>query len=98
MVTKTAQSTLKVFGPGAQEQQAEEKAQEQAQAKKSLATKQPSKRLHKVFMLTPEQAEQLDDYCYHRKTTIQATVLEGLDLVYRSKGLAPLKEEIPSKK
>lgn len=94
---KKPAASLVGFGPTVQEQEAKAKEQEQQQAKKSKA-KPARNRLHKVFMLTEEQADQLDSYCFHKKTTIQATVLEGLDLVFRSKGLPPLKEEILPKK
>ena len=60
---------------------------------KEVAAKKPRDRRHKVFMMTPEQADQLDSYCFHGKTTIQATILEALDMLYRSKGLPGLKEE-----
>lgn len=45
----------------------------------------------KVFILTPEQEEQLDAYCFHAKTTIQAVVIEGINSVLRAKGLPELK-------
>jgi hypothetical protein len=67
--------------------------QERLTKEKEAAAKKPRDRRHKVFMMTPEQADQLDSYCFHGKTTIQATILEALDMLYRSKGLPGLKEE-----
>lgn len=97
-------ATLVGFGPEAQEQEALAKAEasklahEAAKREREERHKQVKKstrnRVHKVFMMTPEQADQLDSYCFHGKTTIQATVLEAIDMLYRSKGLPPMKEEI----
>ena len=96
MASKKPGAGLIGFDPEEQAQQ-EPTYKEQRQARiakeKEAAAKTPQDRLHKVFMLTPAQADQLGSYCFHGKTTIQATVLEALDMLYRSKGLPGLKQE-----
>lgn len=96
MVSKKAGAGLIGFDPE-EEEKLEPTYKEQRQARiakeKEVAAKKPRDRRHKVFMMTPEQADQLDSYCFHGKTTIQATILEALDMLYRSKGLPGMKEE-----
>jgi hypothetical protein len=92
MATKKP-NALMGFGPVAKEEEEQASYKELRAARIAKAAKSPTKRQHKVFMMTPEQAEQLDAYCFHGKTTIQATILEALDMLYRAKGLPPLKQD-----
>lgn len=41
----------------------------------------------KVFRLTPAQDRKLKEYCAHSDTTIQDVVIEGINMVLKSKGL-----------
>jgi hypothetical protein len=49
------------------------------------------KQRQKVFRLTPAQDRKLREFCAHQDTTIQDVVLEGINLVFKSRGLPPLK-------
>lgn len=44
----------------------------------------------KVFRLTPAQDRELKKYCAHSDTTIQDVVIEGINMVLKSKGLPPI--------
>lgn len=44
----------------------------------------------KVFRLTPAQAQKLREFCAHTNTTLQDVVVEGINLVLKSKGLPPI--------
>ena len=44
----------------------------------------------KVFRLTPAQDRKLKEYCAHSDTTIQDVVIEGINMVLKSKGLPPI--------
>lgn len=44
-------------------------------------------KFQKVFVLNAEQRRRLDSYCGEANTTIQDVVIEGINLVLRSKGL-----------
>lgn len=47
-------------------------------------------KFQKVFVLNAEQRRRLDGYCGDAGTTIQDVVIEGINLVLRSKGLPEL--------
>ena len=51
---------------------------------------QHEKARQKVFRLTPAQDRKLKEYCAHSDTTIQDVVIEGLNMVLKSKGLPPI--------
>lgn len=57
------------------------------QAAKAPTAKPPRDKFQKVFVLNAEQRRRLDGYCGEVGTTIQEVVLEGINLVFRSKGL-----------
>lgn len=44
----------------------------------------------KVFRITLAQEVRLKEYCAHNHTTIQDAVLEGLNMLFKAKGLPPL--------
>lgn len=48
---------------------------------------QQEKARQKVFRLTPAQDRKLKEYCAHSDTTIQDVVIQGINLVLKSKGL-----------
>lgn len=57
----------------------------------AIEPRKPSKaKFQKVFILNAEQNDQLESLCFHSKMTIQAVVIEGINLVLRSKGLPEL--------
>jgi hypothetical protein len=51
---------------------------------------QEEKARQKVFRLTPAQDRKLKEYCAHSDTTIQDVVIEGINMVLKSKGLPPI--------
>jgi hypothetical protein len=57
------------------------------QAAKAPQPKQDRDRFQKVFVLNAEQRKRLDSYCGEANITIQEIVIEGINLVFRSKGL-----------
>lgn len=67
---------------------AEQAAAEQA-AKAPQAKPQRDK-YQKVFVLNAEQRRRLDSHCADEGKTIQEVVIEGINLVLRSKGLPEL--------
>jgi len=56
----------------------------------SPVVQQEEKARQKVFRLTPAQDRKLKEYCAHSDTTIQDVVIEGLNMVLKSKGLPPI--------
>lgn len=67
---------------------AEQAAQEEAS--KAPRLKSDRDRFQKVFVLNAEQRKRLDSYCGEANITIQEIVIEGINLVFRSKGLPEL--------
>lgn len=59
----------------------------QEEAAKAQQPKPHRDKFQKVFVLNAEQRRRLDSYCGEANTTIQEVVLEGINLVFRSKGL-----------
>jgi hypothetical protein len=57
------------------------------QAAQAPQPKPQRDKFQKVFVLNAEQRRRLDSYCGEANTTIQEVVLEGINLVFRSKGL-----------
>lgn len=55
-------------------------------ADKAIRTK-----IQKVFVLTPEQNRQLKDYCNQTDSTAQSVIVEGINMILRSKGLPELR-------
>lgn len=43
----------------------------------------------KVFRITLAQEVRLKEYCAHNHTTIQDAVLDGINMLFKSKGLPP---------
>lgn len=66
---------------------------DQAEAEQAVKAPQPKPhrdKFQKVFVLNAEQRRRLDGYCGDAGTTIQDVVIEGINLVLRSKGLPEL--------
>jgi hypothetical protein len=63
---------------------AEQAAQEAIKAERPI--KSNREKYQKVFILNAEQNDQLRDYCHFAKVSIQEVVIEGLNMVLRSKG------------
>jgi hypothetical protein len=80
-------SKVSQFSPAAQAQ-----ARQEAEAAPAEVVPAKSRNPQKVFVLTPEQNRQLRAYCVDADTTIQAVVIEGINLVLKSKGLPELKQ------
>lgn len=74
--------SLKAFAP---------QAEPQPQPIHEESPEKPAKR-QKKFMVTPEQERQIKAYCYHAEVTMQEMIVEGLNMVLRSKGMPELKE------
>lgn len=60
-------------------------------ASAATPTPGPDEKLRqKVFRLTPAQDRELKKYCGASDTTIQDLVVEGINMVFKSKGLPPI--------
>lgn len=70
--------------------QAAPASQAAQEAHKAPQAKPARDKFQKVFVLNAEQRRRLDGYCGDAGTTIQEVVLEGINLVFRSKGLPEL--------
>jgi hypothetical protein len=57
------------------------------QATKAVLAKPNRDKFQKVFVLNAEQRRRLDGYCAETGATIQEVVLEGINLIFRAKGL-----------
>lgn len=56
----------------------------------ALSTASGDKMRQKVFRLMPAQDRLLKEFCAHQDLTIQDVVLEGINLVFKQRGLPPL--------
>lgn len=65
----------------------QEQAEQAEQAASAAAVKPKRDKQQKVFVLEPDQRLRVDMYCAETRTTIQDLVLEGINLVFASKGL-----------
>lgn len=54
------------------------------------APEEKEKPRQKVFRLNPDQDRELKKYCAANDTTIQDLVVEGINMVLKSKGLPPI--------